>query len=136
VAGLERRGLHPGDSRRRNRFHTVSGQQPVDALLREIDDQVRAGIDAGAPMVRVLGHLGWGHPGWPPERDILSLEGRVTDAVRNLVVVQVATGERLPFSDAAGAGPLLRELIETDLCMPARPDAGAPADDSNPLIGG
>ena len=35
-------------------------------------------------MVRVLGHLGWEHPGWPGEQDILSLEARVTEAVRNL----------------------------------------------------
>jgi hypothetical protein len=35
-------------------------------------------------MVRVLGHLGWEHPGWPAEREILSLEARVTNAVRNL----------------------------------------------------
>jgi hypothetical protein len=32
----------------------------------------------------VLGHLGWEHPGWPAEREILSLEARVTDAVRDL----------------------------------------------------
>jgi MEDS: MEthanogen/methylotroph, DcmR Sensory domain/Putative zinc-finger len=84
LAGLERRGLSPDDMRRRDRFHTVSGQQPADALLREIDDRIRAAVDDGVPMVRVLGHLGWEHPGWPAEREILSLEARVTDAVRNL----------------------------------------------------
>jgi MEDS: MEthanogen/methylotroph, DcmR Sensory domain/Putative zinc-finger len=84
LAGLERRGLPPDDMRRRDRFHTVSGQQPADALLREIDDRVRAAVDDGVPMVRVLGHLGWEHPGWPAEREILSLEARVTDAVRKL----------------------------------------------------
>jgi MEDS: MEthanogen/methylotroph, DcmR Sensory domain/Putative zinc-finger len=84
VAGLERRGLPPDDMRRRDRFHTMSGQQPADALLREIDDRVRAAVDDGAPMVRILGHLGWEHPGWPAEREILSLEARVTDAVRKL----------------------------------------------------
>ena len=84
LAGLERRGLPPDDMRRRDRFHTVSGQQPSDDVLREIDDRVRAAVDDGVPMVRVLGHLGWGHPGWPAEREILSLEARVTDAVRNL----------------------------------------------------
>jgi hypothetical protein len=84
LAGLERRGLSPDDMRRRDRFHTVAGQQPADALLREIDDRVRAAVDNGVPMVRVLGHLGWEHPGWPAEREILSLEARVTNAVRNL----------------------------------------------------
>ena len=84
LAGLERRGLPPDDLRRRDRFHTVSGQQPADALLREIDVRIRAAVGDGIPMVRVLGHLGWEQPGWPAEREILSLEARVTDAVRNL----------------------------------------------------
>jgi anti-sigma factor RsiW len=84
LAGLERRGLLADDLRRRDRFHTVSGQQPADALLREIDVRIRAAVGNGIQMVRVLGHLGWEHPGWPAEREILSLEARVTDAVRNL----------------------------------------------------
>ncbi len=84
LACLERRGLPPDDMRRRDRFYTVSGQQPADALLREIDVRIRAAVGDGIPMVRVLGHLGWEQPGWPAEREMLSLEARVTDAVRNL----------------------------------------------------
>jgi hypothetical protein len=84
LAGLERRGLTPDELRRRDRLHTVSGQQPADAVLREIGDRIRTAVDRGVPMVRVLGNLGWEHPGWPAEGDILRLEARVTDAVRNL----------------------------------------------------
>jgi hypothetical protein len=84
LAGLERRGLTPDELQRRNRFHTVSGQQPAEAILREIGDRVRIAVDRGVPMVRVLGNLGWELPGWPAEGDILRLEARVTDAVRNL----------------------------------------------------
>jgi DcmR-like sensory protein/putative zinc finger protein len=89
LAGLEHRGLPLDAFRRLNRFHTVSGQQTADALLREIGARVRAAVDDGAPMVRVLGHLGWERPGWPAEREILSLEARVTDAVRNFPSVVV-----------------------------------------------
>jgi hypothetical protein len=84
LAGLERRGLPSDELRRGGRLHTVSGQQPADALLREIASRIRAAVDDGIPMVRVLGHLGWGQPGWPAEREMLSLEARVTDTVRNL----------------------------------------------------
>jgi hypothetical protein len=84
LAGLERRGLTPDELQRRNRFHTVSGQQPAEAILREIGDRVRIAVDRGVPMVRVLGNLGWEHPGWPAEGDILRLEARVTGAVWNL----------------------------------------------------
>src|SRR5262249_7522816 len=84
LAGLEHRGFHPDDIQRRHRLHTVSGQQPAAAVLRDIDARIRTAVGDGIPMVRVLGNLGWGHSGWPTERDILSLEARVTNAVRNL----------------------------------------------------
>jgi MEDS: MEthanogen/methylotroph, DcmR Sensory domain/Putative zinc-finger len=83
-AGLERRGLAPDAFHRLNRLHTVSGQQPADAVLRDLGDRIRTAVADGVPMVRILGHLGWERPGWPAEREILSLEARVTDAVRNL----------------------------------------------------
>jgi len=84
LAGLEGRGFQSDNIRRRHRFHTVSGQQPAAAVLRDVNARIRTAVGDGLPMVRVLGHLGWGHPGWPGEQDILSLEARVTDAVRNL----------------------------------------------------
>ena len=84
LAGLERRGLAPDKLRRRDRLHVVSGQQPADAVQGEIGDRIRTAVDRGVPMVRVLGNLGWEHPGWPAEGDILRLEARLTDAVRNL----------------------------------------------------
>jgi len=89
LAGLERRGLPPDGLRRRDRLHTVSGQQPADAVLREVRDRIRSAVDRGVAMVRVLGNLGWEHPGWPAEGDILRLEARVTDAVRNLPSVVI-----------------------------------------------
>lgn len=89
LVGLERSGLDPEDLRRRDRLHIVSGQQPADALLDELDDRVRAAVDHGAPMVRVLGNLGWAHAGWPSERALLRLEAQVTNAVRNLPAVVI-----------------------------------------------
>src|SRR5262249_8065391 len=83
LAGLERRGLRPDELARGDRLQPVAGQQPADAILQDIGEQVRVAVDRGVSMVRVLGNLGWGHPGWPPEKDILRLEARVTDAVRN-----------------------------------------------------
>jgi len=83
LAGLEHRGFQSDDIRRRDRFHTVSGRQPAAAMLRDIDARIRTAVGDGVPMVRILGHLGWGHPGWPADQDILSLEAGVTEAVRN-----------------------------------------------------
>src|SRR5678816_811868 len=64
-AGLERRGLAPDAFHRLNRLHTVSGQQPADAVLRDLGDRIRTAVADGVPMVRILGHLGWERPGWP-----------------------------------------------------------------------
>jgi hypothetical protein len=47
------------------------------------------------------------------------------------VVVQVATGQRLPFSGAAGGGPLLQELIAGDLDT-AAPEARSGDPDASP----
>jgi hypothetical protein len=91
LAGLERRGFSLGDLRRRDRFYTISGRQPVDALLRETDDLVRTAVDQGVPMVRILGTLGWEHSDWAAQRDHLSLEARLTEALRNLPCVLVCT---------------------------------------------
>ena len=54
LAGLERRGLSPSELERRDRLHTVSGQQPTDAMLRVIGDRVRIAVDREETMVRVL----------------------------------------------------------------------------------
>jgi len=87
LAGLERRGLTPDELERSDRLHAVSGQQPADSILREIGGRVRIAADRGVPMVRILGNLGWEHPGWPAEGDILRLEARLTDVVRNLPII-------------------------------------------------
>lgn len=82
LAGLERRGVAVAAARRQERLHTVSGRQAADALAREIEERVRGAIGDGLPMVRLLGHLGWSHPGWPAEREILTLEARLTESCR------------------------------------------------------
>src|SRR5262245_6199648 len=89
LAGLERRGFSLGDLQRRDRFHILSGRQPIDAPLREFDDLVRTAVDQGVPMLRVLATLGWEHSDWAAQRDHLSLEARLTDTLRNLPCVLV-----------------------------------------------
>ena len=60
----------------------------IDALRRGVEGAFARLVDryhaSLRRVARVLGHLGWEQPGWPAEREILSLEARVTYAVRNL----------------------------------------------------
>lgn len=98
LASLERRGLDPEGLRRRDRLHVASGNPSGDAILRHVEDQIKATVDRGAPAIRVLGNLGWGQPGWPPDRELLGMEARVTEALRRLPSVLVCAYDvgRLP----------------------------------------
>jgi hypothetical protein len=58
-------------------------------MFKTIADQVSSAVDRGAPLVRILGNLGWGRPDWPSDREILELEARLTDSVRKLPVVVI-----------------------------------------------
>jgi hypothetical protein len=89
LASLRRRGLDPERLSREDRLHVASGHASGDAVLRHLDDRVKAAVDRGVPAVRILGNLGWGQPGWPPDRDLLAMEARVTDVVRRLPSVVV-----------------------------------------------
>ena len=84
--------------RREDRLCFVSGARSADALLEEIDERVRSAVDLGAPLVRILGALGWRQRGSPEDDEILRLESLVTDAVRRLPVVVACTYEvnRIP----------------------------------------
>ncbi len=86
-AGLKRARLDPTALRREGRLHFVSGKHSGDTLLEEVGDRVKAAVDRGEPFVRIFGNLGWGRPGWPNDRELLRLEARVTDSIRNLPTV-------------------------------------------------
>ena len=55
----------------------------------KLPNRSKSAVDRGAPLVRILGNLGWGRPDWPADRDLLRLEARLTDAVRKLPVVVI-----------------------------------------------
>jgi hypothetical protein len=80
-------GLDTAALRREDRLRFIVGMRSADELLEEIGQQVKSAVDRGAPFVRILGNLGWGHPEWPGDGDLLRLEARATEAVRRLPVV-------------------------------------------------
>ena len=86
-AATNRAGLDTTSLRREGRLHFASGMRSPDALLELVGTQVDLAVDRGAPLVRILGNLGWGMPDWPDELDILRFEARVTNAIRKLPVI-------------------------------------------------
>jgi hypothetical protein len=87
-AEIERAGLDAA-LRGQDLLSFIPGTRSADALLEEIDERIRSAVDRGAPLVRILGNLGWRRSGWPEDRELLRLEARVTDAIRKLPVVVI-----------------------------------------------
>lgn len=86
-AAIERAGLDAAGLRREGRLDLIPGRATADALLADVSERILSAVDRGAPLVRILGNLGWGRSGWPADRDLLRLESRVTDMVRKLPVI-------------------------------------------------
>lgn len=84
---LGRGGLGVAALRRKGMLHLLSGKASGPALLGEIEDRIKAAVDRGEPLVRILGILGWGRPGWPVDRELVCLEARITAAIQNLPAI-------------------------------------------------
>jgi hypothetical protein len=85
---LERAGLGTTSLGRKGLLHFLSPEAASgQALLQELGDRIKAAVDGGHPLVRILGNLGWGRPGWPVDSELIRLEAQVTAAVHNLPAV-------------------------------------------------
>ena len=60
----------------------VIGGAPTTAeLLSSIGVRLDQAMAEGCRMIRFLGFIGWGKPGWPDEASLLEFERRVNDVV-------------------------------------------------------
>lgn len=91
MASLERRGLSVRALIQERQLQVASVRSSAEGLLLELEERIKDAVDRGMPAVRILGNLGWGRgtPGWPSDREILSLEAHVTSAVERLPGVVV-----------------------------------------------
>ncbi len=64
------------------RLTLMQGTEDAGAMLAGIGASFGDSVGKGARVIRLLGNLGWGHTGWPDEREILAFEAKVTDAAR------------------------------------------------------
>ena len=84
---LERRGMDVASLRRKGVLRSATGADSAKALLEELAEQIKGAVDRGERLVRILGNLGWGRPGWPDDRELVCLESRVTAAIQDLPAV-------------------------------------------------
>lgn len=83
VAGVLRsRALDPAALIEAGRLTVLGAESTGDATLQRIGSAFQVALDRGAPLIRLLGNIGWGTPGWPNEKDILAFESKVTGAAR------------------------------------------------------
>jgi len=64
------------------RLCVLGGHSTPDEMLAEIGGAFQAALAAGAPVLRLLGNIGWGLTGWPGQDRILEFEASVTAAAR------------------------------------------------------
>jgi hypothetical protein len=128
LSSLERRE-HDADRLVGTRRISVVGGAPTgEGLMAATGRAVQSAIDGGAPLVRLLGNLGWGHAGWPADAEILAFEAKVTEVARTLPLVVTcmydvnALPGRLVLQGGFETHPLThrrRALRRNDLCVAA-----------------
>jgi hypothetical protein len=82
LASLGRRGADVDRLISRRRMSVLIADESGQATLQKIGATFQKALDDGAPMIRLLGNIGWYRPHWPDEKEILEFEARVTDAAR------------------------------------------------------
>ncbi|MGI8617842.1 MAG: MEDS domain-containing protein [Gemmatimonadaceae bacterium] len=79
---LTQMGFDTGHLEQAGRLTILGGQARGDMMLEEIGAAFQRATDGGAPLIRLLGNIGWSRPGWPEDRDILEFEAKVTAAAK------------------------------------------------------
>jgi hypothetical protein len=82
MAALKQRGVNVEQLMVKKRLSVLTAETTGDATLQSIGTTFKKALDAGAPLIRLLGNIGWHRPKWPDEADILAFEAKVTTAAR------------------------------------------------------
>ena len=86
---LRQKGLAVDDLLKNGRLTVLGGESEGDAMLASIGGCFQRAVDEGCGLIRLLGNIGWGHPDWPGQDDILAFEAKVTGAAKKFPCVVV-----------------------------------------------
>ncbi|MFN2466308.1 MAG: MEDS domain-containing protein [Candidatus Dormibacteria bacterium] len=82
----------------------IGGAPTMEELVAKIGGRLDEGIAAGYKLIRFLGFIAWGEPGWPDDRTLLEFETTVNNVVMAYPAVIICTygvptlgGNRLIF---------------------------------------
>lgn len=73
-------GHEPQKLEAEGRLSVLEAESTGDATLERIGATFQKAREEGASLIRLLGNIGWGRPGWPNDRDLLAFEAKVTGA--------------------------------------------------------
>lgn len=69
----------------------IGGEPTVEQLLVSIGARLDEAVAQGFRVIRFLGFIGWGQPGWPDEAGLLDFERRVNAVVTAYPAVIICT---------------------------------------------
>ncbi|HEX9787720.1 MAG TPA: MEDS domain-containing protein, partial [Candidatus Binatia bacterium] len=97
---LEQRGFSVERLARAGRLTLLGMETDGDGMLANIGAVFQSALDRGAPLIRLLGNIGWSLADWPAEKNLLAFEARVTEIARRFpcVVLCMYDAARLPGS--------------------------------------
>jgi len=75
----------------RGKLAVIGGAATVGELLTNIGSRLDRAVKEGYRLIRFLGFIGWGQPGWPADRDLLEFEAKVNYAVTSYPAVIICT---------------------------------------------
>ena len=79
------------DAIARGKLALVPGAPTKEQLLANIAATLDAGLARGNRLIRFLGFIAWGAPGWPGEAELMAFEAQVNAAVRAYPAVVICT---------------------------------------------
>jgi hypothetical protein len=79
---LEEKGFDRKELVSEKRLSVLRADASGEATLGNIGATFQKALEDGAPMIRLLGNIGWHRPEWPNEKEILAFEAKVTEAAR------------------------------------------------------
>lgn len=86
---LQKNGYNLARLESQERLVTMGGHPDANQMLTNIGTVFAGAVTRGATLIRLLGNIGWGHDGWPAEKEILEFEAKVTAAAKRFPSVVV-----------------------------------------------
>ncbi|HEU4343912.1 MAG TPA: sigma 54-interacting transcriptional regulator [Candidatus Binatia bacterium] len=100
---LEDHGFDVHDLIAQRRVTILGGDPSGERILETIGRVFQDALDRGAPLIRLLGNIGWGKPGWPGDHDLVAFEAKVTAAVKDFPCVVLCM-----YDVGAASGQVIR----------------------------